>query len=179
MPQTRSILSFDTLVPISNAPLNHISCAFLYDTVACNHISTLFASPKGEGFQPSPKETLIAKAEYLAFYYENNELVAIGAIKRPDKNYRKDVFKEAGSDRSPKNFNFELGWLNTKPAFRKQGIIKDIVSKLLAVLPKEAIYATTSHTYIESFLGKFGFIQSGLPYKSKRGDYNLFLLIKN
>ena len=132
----------------------------------------------GQEVQSQTLSELITEAAYLAFHYINNELVAIGAIKRPHESYKRYVFTAAGSDNSPADFIFELGWLYTEPNFRKRGISKDIVSQLLAKVPQKAIYATTRHVYIVSFLEKFGFIKSGSCYKSTRGDYKLALMIK-
>jgi hypothetical protein len=46
-------------------PSDRASCARLFGTVSCDHITRNFGSPQGEGFPPSPKGTLKKKRAHL------------------------------------------------------------------------------------------------------------------
>ncbi|MEJ2497282.1 MAG: hypothetical protein P8Y43_07400, partial [Sulfurovaceae bacterium] len=56
----------------------------------------------------------IEQATALVFFTEN-ECVAVGAIKQPNKGYKEGVFLKAGVSEKSNIFNFELGWLYVKP----------------------------------------------------------------
>ena len=57
-PMALAILFFDTSVSTPSAPSDRTLCARRVGTSARDHTTTTFSSPEGEGFPPSPEETL-------------------------------------------------------------------------------------------------------------------------
>ena len=116
---------------------------------------------------------LIQRNPRVVLVYENT-IVAIGALKIPNEDYKKGVFKKAQSKEDPNSYKFELGWVVSLAKGNGK-----LVVKILADV-NENLYATTradNHKMI-SILKRNGFQQTGMPYKSERDDYQLVLLIK-
>jgi GNAT superfamily N-acetyltransferase len=122
----------------------------------------------------------IERAESLAFYYLNDRLVAVGALKNRKPEYRRKVFAKAGSDNEPEDFPLELGWLYTAKEARGKGLAKNIIAALIENAAGDRIFATTrsNNLPIHKLFEKTGFRRSGTSYGSGRGDYSLVLYVR-
>lgn len=124
----------------------------------------------------------IERAAYLSWIEaDNGEFIGVGAIKNPNTSYRSSIFKKADPLAKPDLFGLELGWIFIKPAFRKQGLSSQLITKLLDSVKNKAIFASTreDNEIMKSILQSFGFNKIGNPYLSNNGNYDLVLFVKN
>lgn len=64
----------------------------------------------------------------LGFYYINNELASVSALKDDD---RKDgIFNASGTDEDPDNYDYEIGWSYTLPKYRRLGLNNKLYTAL-------------------------------------------------
>lgn len=122
----------------------------------------------------------------VATIWHNDDLVACGALKVPCEKYKKKVFLEkAHSDFPFENIKYELGWIVTDKIYRCNGFCNNIVKFLLHYNDYECYfkpnYATTQQNNqgMQKILISNGFCESGVPYKSECGEYNLQLFVRN
>jgi len=123
----------------------------------------------------------IENAHFLAFGKTGDgEVVAVAALKNPNKNYRGIVFLKSRSEEEPNQWQAELGWIFVKSEYRKRGLATRLVERLFRSETPMRVYATAreNNDPIMPLLIKFGFVQSGQAYPSENGDYNLVLHIK-
>lgn len=123
----------------------------------------------------------IMRAEWLIFLFESDKTLAgVAALKKPNANYKKGVFRKANSPEDPSKFDSEAGWIFVEPQFRGRKHSRTLLQTVLELADKSHVYATTRedneamrHTNI-----RCGLQESGQPYKSEEGDYKLVLYIK-
>lgn len=123
----------------------------------------------------------IARAKWLVFLFESDKTLAgVAALKKPNADYKKGVFRKASSPEDPSKFDFEVGWIFVKPQFRRRKHSRTLLQTVLELADKQNVYATTredneamQHTNLHC-----GLKESGQPYKSEEGDYKLVLYIK-
>ena len=141
-----------------------------------------FAELVNEGGEVDPDflRQRIMKAEFLAFYYIGDSIVAVGALKRPNPRHRWTVFAKAESEDNPKNYPFEIGWLYTAKDARGKGIARKVAEGLVESAADNKIFVTTrsDNLPIHKLFEKSGFKQSGNAYPSERGEYSLVLYIR-
>jgi predicted GNAT family N-acyltransferase len=113
-------------------------------------------------------EERIRNCKALGFYYVNNELAGVSAIKQKGKEIVKRTLKKAKveTDNIP---TLELGYSYTKPKFRGQGINKKINDGLLELIDQDKIYATTDNDTMRNYLKNKGFKKVG---ESFLGQFN-------
>ena len=121
-----------------------------------------------------------------ATIWDEDRLVACGALKVPCEKYKKKVFLEkAHSDFPFVNIKYELGWIVTDKIYRCSGFCNNIVKSLLHYNDHEydfkPIYATTQQNNLkmQKILVRNGFCEFGVPYKSECGEYNLQLFVRD
>lgn len=122
----------------------------------------------------------VRRAEALVLLTELDELVAVGAIKRPSASYRRKVFQMAEVDAPPDQFPLELGWIVVRDGHRGVGLGNRVVEAAVAVAGLENIYAT-SHTQNElmhAALQRYGFARAGVPYASTMRKLSLALFLR-
>lgn len=123
----------------------------------------------------------IMRAEWLIFLFESDKTLAgIAALKKPNANYKKDVFRKANSPEDPSKFDFEAGWIFVEPQFRGRKHSHTLLQTALELADKSHVYATTreDNKAMRCTNIHCGLQESGQPYKSEEGDYNLVLYIK-
>lgn len=123
----------------------------------------------------------IMRAEWLIFLFEGDKTLAgIAALKKPNANYKKDVFRKANSPESPSKFDFEAGWIFVEPQFRGRKHSRTLLQTVLKLADKLHVYATTreDNEAMRRTNLHCGLKESGQPYKSEEGDYKLVLYIK-
>lgn len=84
----------------------------------------------------------LPQARLVAIARDGESVVGVGALKRVRPEYAFDVAQKSGF-----RFNthlHELGYIAVKPSHRGQKISKRIAAMLLAQLPDQQLFATTS-----------------------------------
>jgi len=124
---------------------------------------------------------LIERALALALVRDEESVVGIGAIKRPNASYRNRVFGDAKSRLVPAQFDFELGWIYLCEAARGKRLTTPIVQALLLRLEGRPVYATSrvDNVPMHASLTHCGFRKEGTPFPSKQnqGQIQLFVLV--
>ena len=122
----------------------------------------------------------ILRAELLIFIYDNDDqTVAVGAIKNPNKGYKSAIFEKSGAS-GKENYDFELGWLYVAEIARNKGYGRILMELICQQLTDKSCFATTreNNTAMQYLFDKFGFSKLGTPYKSKIGNHSLTLYVK-
>jgi ribosomal protein S18 acetylase RimI-like enzyme len=124
----------------------------------------------------------IAEARLLALHRTaDGRVVAIGALKRPDEQHRRELFAGAGVSVHAAEYELELGWIFVDPAFRRSGIASRLCTQLLMRVPHARVFATTrpSNDAMMSILRAHGFTQLGLPFPHPRRKEHLALFVRH
>src|SRR5688572_22921768 len=86
----------------------------------------------------------IMRAEWLVFLFEMDKTLAgVAALKNPNVNYKRDVFRKADSPEDPDKYNFEAGWIFVEPQFRRRKHSRALLQTVLKLANKQYVYATT------------------------------------
>lgn len=118
----------------------------------------------------------VRRAVALGFFRIDNRIASVAAIKSPNNNHKRSVFRSAGSKENPDHYNIELGWIVTKEQHRGEGLASTLVSELLKNVSR-AIFATTreDNKAMLRILEKHGFRRSGHVYPGRRCPMALYL----
>lgn len=128
----------------------------------------------------------IGRARLLGFSYEDDELLAIVALKRIRKGNVYKIFNLAGVPEFAPAFRYELGWAFVKETSRRQGLCYTLVEKLLARAHTESenphqekIFALVRVENLPAInlLEKFDFKKTGHVYQGREAAFTLFTLI--
>lgn len=120
----------------------------------------------------------LVQANRLLFLREGRTLAGIGAIKHPSLEYRLDIFRRAEVPEPVPTL--ELGWFFIEERLRGRGLATKMVAQLLQEVPRtQLLFAVVKESNLPMIraLQSTSFEAVGNPFKSKRGDYNLSLLI--
>lgn len=120
----------------------------------------------------------IRSAESLAFYYAEDEtLVAIAGLKKPDERYRKAIFAKAEARVRASDYGLELGWVFVVPAYRGRRIAEQLCRTLLGRVPTSHVFATTRPDNVQmiSILVGLDFARVGRPFPRRNEELVLFL----
>lgn len=122
----------------------------------------------------------ILRAEWLVFTMEEDGTPSgIGALKKPNESYKREVFRKAVASAKPDDFQYEAGWLFVSPAFRGRGYSRLLLAEVIRLADKKNLYATTRE-YNEPMRRtnqRCGLVETGSPFAAKDGDYKLLLCI--
>jgi predicted GNAT family N-acyltransferase len=124
----------------------------------------------------------IRKAQWLIFLFEDDKILAgIAALKEPNIGYKKKVFKKAESHENPDEFIFEVGWIYVEKQFRERKYSRLLLEEALKAAGNKNVYATTreNNEAMKRTNLRYGLEQSGHPYASEEGNYNLILYTKH
>ena len=132
---------------------------------------------------PAGFDRRLARAERLIFLYsDDDDLVGVAAVKRPNEGHTRQVFHDANSPEDPSAYGFEIGWIVVKPAFRNRHFSRDLVEAALSVVGEVNVFATvrTNNEPMHRTNEGFGFQLSGNSFPTTRQDrdYSLSLFIK-
>ncbi|TAK84091.1 MAG: hypothetical protein EPO20_15500 [Betaproteobacteria bacterium] len=102
----------------------------------------------------------VKNALALAFVYDENDLAAIGALKRANTSYRASTFNKAGTKEDPATFPYELGWVFVAHAYQGQKLSRLPVEALLPLVSSNQVYATShiERTRMHNTLRRYGFV---------------------
>jgi GNAT superfamily N-acetyltransferase len=122
----------------------------------------------------------VAQAELLGLYYDDENLVAVAALKHPVAGYKKGLFKKAGVlIAEAEKYELEFGWAFILPEYRNRGFGSDLMERLIRNAGSGALLATirTSDEAMAESLKKLGFKKAGEPFskRSHRYTYDLYL----
>jgi GNAT superfamily N-acetyltransferase len=121
-------------------------------------------------------------AEWLVFAVEpNGTLAGVAALKRPSKHYKETVFHKARTPENPDEFTFEAGWFFVRGAFRGRKYSRFLLETLLTLAGASKVYATTreNNQPMRQTNRHCGLVESGSPYPSEEGGYNLVLYTRH
>lgn len=119
-------------------------------------------------------------AEALVFATDHL-LNGIAALKKPNLNYKTNVFRKAQATVSADEFPLELGWVFVMPSSRGKGLSHKLVDAALGGANGRSVFATSrsNNKPMHRALEAHGFFRHGQPYASQRGDQKLVLFILN
>ncbi|HHD2942138.1 MULTISPECIES: GNAT family N-acetyltransferase [Enterobacter cloacae complex] len=123
----------------------------------------------------------ILRAELLIFIYDNDDqIVAVGAIKNPNEGYKSTIFEKSGAS-GQEQYDFELGWLYVAEIARGKGYGRILMELICKQLADKSCFATTreNNVAMQYLFNNFGFSHLGKPYKSTRGKHSLTLYVKD
>lgn len=135
---------------------------------------------KGGEVELAGLQERILRAELLIFIYDNDDqTVAVGAIKNPNKGYKSTIFEKSSAS-GQENYDFELGWLYVAETARSKGYGRILMELICQQLTDKSCYATTreNNTAMQYLFNRFGFSKLGTPYKSRTGNHSLTLYVK-
>jgi len=121
-------------------------------------------------------------AEWLVFAVEpNGTLAGVAALKLPSKHYKETVFQKARTPENLDEFTFEAGWFFVRGAFRGRKYSRFLLETLLTLAGASKVYATTreNNQPMRQTNRHCGLVESGSPYPSEEGDYNLVLYTRH
>ncbi len=125
-------------------------------------------------------EDRVRKAKQLIFLRVENCLAGIGALKKPNANYRKRVACKSGVDLPTSAYPLEFGWVFISPSYRGRGYANRITEAGVYAANGAGIFATSrrNNGAMHSALKKHGFCRVGKAYQSPHGDHQLRLFIR-
>ncbi len=133
---------------------------------------------KGGEVAPAGLRNRIMKAEWLVFVVEEDgTFAAVAALKRPSDSYKRKVFQKARTSENPDDFTFEAGWIFVEEAFRDRKYSRLLLQTVVKLAGAKKVYATTreDNVWMRQSNVRCGLVESGSPYISHEGDYNLVL----
>ena len=122
----------------------------------------------------------IREASRLLFLRESNgQLIGVGALKRPQLDYRSKVFAKARATTPPDEYRVEVGWVAVAKSHQARGLSRRIIGQLISLAENENLFATTrADARAMRFAADYGFKLAGKAYPSGRG-YDLVLYLRN
>ena len=115
----------------------------------------------------------------VAHQLDETDYFAVGAVKRPNTDYRAGVFAKADVKQEPAQFEFELGWVYVHPSARGRGLASALVGVLVPTLHGARAYATSrvNNERMHASLKRFGFKPVGIPYPSQLNEPEIQLFL--
>ncbi|MFH6988477.1 hypothetical protein ACHRVW_12100 [Flavobacterium collinsii] len=110
-------------------------------------------------------EKRLIKADLIAMIVDGDKVLTVAALKNPEPNYKRTVFKSAGAGDIEPQFEKELGYIVTHPEFEGQKLCQKLLSIFIPQINGSNLFATTRKDSVIHILGKFGFSKVGEPYK--------------
>ena len=126
---------------------------------------------------PQGLSARIMNAESLIFVRDEMSCIAVGALKRPNENYKNSVFKKAGVLNILDGYPFEIGWIFASPEARGKGVGRAIMNAIINIVGESGCFATTrqDNKVMQHLFEQYSFRQLGNDYPSKNGNYRLIL----
>lgn len=119
---------------------------------------------------------LMERATRLVMLFDAGQVIGTAAIKAPDDDYRRRVFRKTGLAEQESKYPCELGWVVVHPDHRERGHSRRLVEAALAGI--ERVYATSQDRDgpMHRTLQNCGFAISGVPYQSRENRDSKILL---
>ncbi len=134
---------------------------------------------KESGIRYGSRE-LVMRAKYLAFQYVDGRLAGTLAIKVPYDGQRKRVFREAGIPELEKRFRYERGWGYLLKGYRGRGLHSALSREMAREMKDMNVFSITKKKNLPVIrvLEKAEFRRAGKPFRSRIGDYDLVLFVR-
>lgn len=122
----------------------------------------------------------VGRARWLGLHYEDGDLAAVAALKRPTGAYREKIFRNAEVLGRAGEFATELGWVVTREEYRNRGISRHLLGRLLERAGREPVFATTrtDNRPMQAVLASVGFEPIGQPFAGRHGNHLLRLWVR-
>lgn len=138
---------------------------------------------KGEEVNINTLEDGVRRARFLGFYYIDDKLVGVAALKNANPDYQNSVFERAGKPEFAKKFRYEIGYAFTDDKYRCMCICRNIIRHLIAREESENIFSTarSSNIAMGEILIKLKFKKIGNPFFGRlkdKGEYYVQLYVK-
>jgi GNAT superfamily N-acetyltransferase len=123
----------------------------------------------------------VGKAAQIAFARENECLVGVAGLKKPDQSYRGRIERSAKAKLPAKTLPLELGWIFVLPSARGRKISGAFCRPLVAQAENSGIFATSriDNMPMHCALERLGFNRVGREWPSKENNAKLALFIRN
>jgi len=108
----------------------------------------------------------IASAALLAFAHVDGQLAGVASIKNQKRSYVTGIFLKAKVPRLAEHYDHEIGYAVTHKNFRRRGISRDLIGRLMDSKPEARFYATTKNDDMRMLLEKTGFKKTGNSYQN-------------
>lgn len=112
----------------------------------------------------------IASAAVLAFAYIDGQLAGVASIKNQKRSYITGIFLKAKVPWLAEHFDHEIGYAVTHLDFRRRGISRDLINRLIDSKPKAKFYATTKNDDMRALLEITGFKKIGQSYQNLNAE---------
>lgn len=138
-----------------------------------------FVEAAGEVNLYTLPDLMVTAVALISLTDDHGNLIGTAAIKRPNENYRRSIFKKAGVGEQADCYAIELGWIHVHPDYRGQGHPKRLMGAAIEVVNSNNVYATTKAAKMHTILPRFGFSPLGSTYVSlEEPDEQLTLYIR-
>lgn len=124
----------------------------------------------------------VPESELLAFLHNSDgQLIAVGALKNPDPDYRQRVFTTyAGLPTTADSWPaYEVGFFSIARDWQGQGLGRRILQALVNEMPHTPLFATTRTPGMVRLLEEQGFAVTGKPWVTAPGQAPLVLYIRH
>ena len=141
----------------------------IFEKLVCNH-SKIYL----EGLRDR-----IESAALLSLVVKDENIVAVRAIKRPNRAYVREIFMKGKLSYHYSQFRYETGWSVTLPEYRCQGLSGMLLKELLQAINGN-VYSTTRVGNIapQKILTKNGFVRSGVEFAGCEEPLCVWLYLK-
>jgi len=114
----------------------------------------------------------IKRAKLLCVAIDNDKIIAISAIKIPDRAYHVSCFEKADVPELYKYYPYEMGWKVVLPLYRGKNLGSKLSNMLFKNIDKDKIFATVRSNNKASIipLERMGFKPTGKPYYGSTGN---------
>lgn len=122
----------------------------------------------------------LKSTEAIAVFKYQDTIIATASIKNPLMRYRNYIFTQAGVSEEEGDYNFELGYIYTKPSYRGHHLAKRLCEALTSRFEHHCVYATTRVSNMPMYivLAGLGFDTIGNAYENREGTDQLFLCVR-
>ncbi|MDA3894261.1 MAG: GNAT family N-acetyltransferase [Salinivirgaceae bacterium] len=151
----------------------------LKERITDSHCKTFAELLREQGKVKGDLNLKVDRCIMIAFVFLDGEAIGCGGIKEKTQS---DFLKEkANLPDESQSFDWELGYIFTKPAYSGKGIASTLISNLITEYGNENLMASTeisANPGMVRILEKNGFRHYGTPWKSKIHSNYLGLFLK-
>lgn len=135
---------------------------------------------KGDEVNPETLTDRLSESTLIAFFEDNNKIVATATIKKPLDSYKTKVFTNSKSNLSINDYSFELGYVMVDENCREGKLASRLCRELSKIFLSENLFATTrtDNLRMQSILRKNYYTEIGVQYPTRNNKGFLKLFIK-
>ena len=133
----------------------------------------------GEVSSDTLRERLL-QSSLIAFFEDNNNVIATATIKKPLNNYKTKVFSKSKTNLEIHDYPFELGYVIVDSAYRGNKLASRLCGELCRILLSSKLFATTKvdNRPMQTILETNYFKKIGEQYPNRENSNYLELYIK-